>query len=199
MFKFYQLMLPAAFVFASVSAPVYAAPEKYELDSTHTHVTWKVNRFGYAFTVGSFAGVNGNLTLDEANPQNSNVHATIDAKQIRSDFATREDHLRSPNWLDVVQFPAITFKSDKVTLLEDKDGKKRARVSGQATIKGVTQPLEMTITLNKIAPNPLDKKKTAGFTATGSLKRSKFGLSSYLGAIADSISFEINAVAVAVE
>lgn len=174
-----------------------AKPQNYTLDNDHTHIVWQVDRFGFTQTVGTFTDIQGHLILDEDNPQESSVTATLALSGLRSDLQEREDIVRGVHWLDAETFPKITFTSTKVTLSDDPACKTTcAIVTGEMTLKDVTHPLEMQVRLNKIATDPVSKRKAAGFTATGVFKRSDFGVKIALGPVGDDVSFEIQALAV---
>ena len=178
--------------------PVYASatPEAYELDGAHTHIVWKVERFGFTRTVGSFADISGRLILDENDPEASSVKAVIFLKGLRSDHAEREGIIRGPHWLDAQAFPNVTFTSTQVTLLPDNADRKMASVTGDLTLKGMTHPVTMTVTLNKVGTEPSSRKHAMGFSATGQLDRSDFGINTAINFIGDSVSFEIEALAI---
>ena len=173
------------------------AGEVYTIDNAHTHITWRVDRFGFTKTVASFADVDGSLILDEEAPQNSSVSAEIDVASVKSDLREREDVIRSAFWLDAAQFPKIRFQSTVVELIEGEGDGRIARVRGDATIHGVSAPIEMIVKLNKIGLDPVTKRKAAGFSAKGALSRKAFGVETALGPIGDEVSFKIEALGVA--
>jgi len=184
--------------FLTAPPPAMAAPLAFELDGSHTHIVWKVDRFGFTDTVGTFADVTGSLTLDEADPTASRVEATIRLSGLRSDLVEREDVVRGPKWLDAAQFPTIEFASTLVELIDEPGCEGRcANVTGNMTLKGVTAPLTIRVELNKSGPDPVTKKQAAGFSATGKVVRSEFGVNTALGLVGDEVTFEIEALAIA--
>lgn len=177
---------------------VSAEPQTFNLDGDHTHIVWQVDRFGFANTVGTFAGIEGKLVLDESNPEQSRVTAKMALSGLRSDLLQREEIVRGKFWLDAASHPLITYSSTSVKLLDGPGCENRcATVVGDLTLKGVTRPVSMHVRLNRIGIDPVSKKKAAGFNATGSFKRSDFGITTAIGPVGDQVSFEIQALAVA--
>lgn len=185
---------------ACSSTPVSAEPQSYTLDGEHTHIVWKVDRFGFANTVGSFTEISGSLILDEDDPAASSVTAEIALSGLRSDHAEREEIIRGPFWLDAEQHPVIQFRSTDVHLRDGERCPSRcAHVVGEMTLKGATAPLTLSVELNKIGTDPVTKAQAAGFVATGSFDRADFGVSTALGPIGGVVSFEIHALAIAAD
>jgi polyisoprenoid-binding protein YceI len=179
----------SAVVGLSLASPVMAA-DTYKLDPNHTAITWHINHFGFSNPSGKFMNVDGTLTLDEANPASSKVTLTVPVDKIDSGVPLLDEHLKSDKFFDVAKFPTATFTSDKVDLLS----KDTAMVHGNLTLHGVTKPVDLKVKLNKIAMNMMNKK-TAGFSATGTLKRSDFGMSTYVPNLGDDITLDIESEA----
>ena len=87
----------------------------------------------------------------------------------------------------MAKFPTARFVSTKVEKLSDSTGK----VTGTLTLLGIDKPVTLMLTKNKVDKNPMSNKPYAGFSATGTLKRSDWGMSEYLPAIGDSVSLRI--------
>ncbi len=143
--------------------------------------------------IGIFAKSEGTIWLDEAAPEKSRVEATVYVDSLLSADTTRDSHLKGERWLNAVKSPTMTFKSTKV----EKTGDATARVTGDLTIMGVTQPAVLDVKLNKIGTAPNNQKKQAGFTITGAISRKAFGSANAAGAIGDSVMIRIEALAVA--
>ena len=180
--------------------PAAAAPEAYTLDSEHTHIVWRVDRFGFTETVGTFVELEGALHLDETDPASSSVSATIALSGLRSDLPQREEIVRGPYWLNAESHPVIRFESTEVALTPGEDCPTQcAHVSGTLSLAGVSGPVTLKVTLNKIGTDPVTKKKAAGFSAAGQFDRSAFGIETALGPIGDTVRFEIEALAIAAD
>jgi len=175
------LYFPATFTFAA---------DTYTLDPMHTAVLWRINHFGFSNPSGKWMAT-GTLVLDEANPNNSKVNAVIQTDAIVTAIPELDKHLKGPLFFDVIKFPIAKFVSDKV----EKTGKNKAFVYGTLTLHGVSKPVKLLVTLNKIGKNPVSDKMSVGFTATTKIKRSDFGITTYLPGLSDEVVISIEAEA----
>ena len=185
--KFSTLMFAAAFV----ASPVTAFADSYALDPSHTHVGFKISHLGFSETYGNFEDVEGTLELDDKKPEDAKLEVTVKTKSLDSGFDARDEHVEGKDFLNVEEFPTMSFKSTKVT----RTGEATADVTGDLTLHGVTKPLTLKVTLNKLGENPMSKKDIAGFSATGMLKRSDYGITTYLPAIGDEVTLMISSEA----
>ena len=209
-------MRTLVFTLALLAAPAaFAQPANYTLDPRHTQIGFTVDRFGFNHVLGRFDGVTGEVVLDEAAPQNSSVHAVVqmssynsgDNRPLAADCPTtppapgaprrpecgggRDQHLQSGGWLNVAQFPTMEFRSTSVHQIDAT----HAEVIGDLTLMGQTHPLTLNVTLNKIGALPNNPNaRAAGFTATGVVKRSIWGLT-MAPIIGDDVQITIEALA----
>jgi polyisoprenoid-binding protein YceI len=160
----------------------------YAVEPNHTEVLWGVSHMGFTTYYGQFTAASGSLTLDPAHPDKSEVDVTIQTGSVSTAVPKLTDELKSADWLDATQFPTAEFKSTKVTVTGDK-----AKILGSLTLHGVTKPVTLVATLNGGGPNPMDKKFTVGFQATGKIKRSDFGVTKYVPLIGDEVDLIISA------
>lgn len=186
-----RALLFAAALFAAGAAS--AEPVTYTLDPAHTQVAFTVERFGFNSVLGRFDEVSGEVLLDQVNPANSSVRATIQVASVDSGNDTRDEHLREPRWLNAPQFPTMEFRSTRV----DVTGENTARVTGNLTLLGQTHPVTLDVTLNRLGALPNNQRQAAGFTATGALQRSTWGSTLAAQVIGDEISIRIEALALA--
>lgn len=173
-----------------VTGTANAAPEAYKLDPTHTAITWHISHFGFSTPSGKFMNVDGTVNLDEANPATSSVNVTIQVADGQSGVAKLDEHLEAPDFFDTAKFPTATFKSTSVEVT----GKDTAKVSGDLTIRGITKPAVLDVKLNKLGDN-FKNVKTAGFTASTTIKRSDFGMTAYLPGLGDEVKIDIESEA----
>lgn len=164
--------------------------EFYTLDPNHTYVLWHINHFGFSNPSGKWMA-SGTLILDEAKPQNSKVNVTINVADVVTGIQKLDEHLKTDTFFNVAKFPIATFMSDSV----DVTGKNTARVHGILTVHGVSKPITLDVTLNKLGISPITNKKTAGFTAHTELKRSDYGISAYLPGLGDDVKIDIESEA----
>ncbi len=128
---------------------------------------------------GHFKNVHGTLMFDPENPHDASVEVTIDATGIWSGDRERDDHLRSADFLDVENYPEITFKGNQMEVLGAKD----YTITGDLTIRGVTHQAILYISYQGSWETPWwedgeDKgpKTRAGFVAKTTINRHDFGI-----------------------
>ena len=163
---------------AALPLSVTAAPESYTL-TRETYANFQVNNLGFTNQLGRFDKTTGKFTIDRA-AKTASLEVTIQAASISTGDnerdgrpRTRDEHLRSPDFFNVAEFPTITYKATTVRF----NGDNPATIEGQLTLLGVTKPLTLNIDSWRCAPYPFGKKPEAcGGNASGSLKRSDFGM-----------------------
>ena len=166
-----------------VRDPAKVHPGAYTVEPEHTEVLFAISHFGFSTYYGRFAQASGTLTFDPANPANSGLDITVPAATVSTASDTLNGILKSVGWLDVAQFPAITFKSTKLTVT----GMDRGIVVGDLTLHGVTRPVTLEVTFDGAGVDPASSKYTIGFDATGVLKRTDFGISTFAPFIGDEV------------
>lgn len=182
--KMKTLLLAGLLAFATV--PAFAA-DAYKVDPTHTQVEFTYSHFGFSNITGRFDRVEADFQFDPADPVASSVKVTIPVDSITTGVEKLDEHLLSPDFFDAAQFPTATFTSTAVT----EKGEGKLAVAGNLTIHGVTRPVVMDVTINKVAEHPMSKKPAAGFDASFDIKRSEFGVGGYAPAVSDEVRIEI--------
>lgn len=182
----YGLTLLIAFC---LSMPLQAA-EKLIIDDQHSYVLWRIKHLGFSTQTGKWY-VKGFVVIDKDTPKNSRVEATIEIANVITGIPELDKHLKGPQFFDVQRFPTATFVSKSVEVLSKTTGK----VNGLLTLHGVTKPVTLMVSLNKVGKNPINERMTVGFTGTTELKRSDFGMKTLLPAVGDEVSIEIGAEA----
>jgi len=170
---------------ATLLFPVSSMADSYTIDPSHTFPNFTINHLGFSTLHGRFDKTSGTLTMDKAKGTGS-VDITIDVASVSTGFKKRDDHLRSPDFFNAVEFPTITFKSTKVTF--NGDG---ATVVGDLTMKGVTKSVSLAVDSINCGMHPFSKKPVCGFNATTTLKRSDFGIKYALPAVGDEVALSI--------
>lgn len=190
----FKKLFGASLIAASLVSPitVQAAPADYQIDMAHTNVLFNVNHLGLSNMLGRFAEFSGQLSFDDANIENSKVSIVINTASIDTFHAKRDEHLRSPDFFNAAEFPEMTFNSTEI----QKTGEKTAKLIGELTLLGVTKPVTLDLTLNNAGAHPFNKKTVAGFTATGTIKRSEFGMKYGVPNISDEISLRLELEAI---
>lgn len=180
-----KYLVLAGLLGAAVS--VQAAPVTYKLDPHHTMVLFSWNHFGYSNPTADLGLGDGTLVFDEQHPAKSSVEVTLPLADLDTHVPALDEHLKKPDFLDAGKYPTVTFKSTKVQPL----GGHKFKVTGDLTVHGVTRPVVLAATLNKIGPHPMSKAQSIGFDATASIKRSDFGVGAYVPSVSDEITIRI--------
>lgn len=179
-------LLAATFA-AGFAAPADAA-ERWEFDRPHSQVLFTVNHLGFTDLTGQFREFSGELHLDTEDLTRSSVQVSIDTASVDMNYERLDAHLRNPDFFDVDTHPAMTFRSTSV----ERVGEGRYTLNGELTIIGQTRPVALDLAVNNIGPHPMRGTPWAGFTATGSIKRSDFGMTYAVPAVGDEIAIRIN-------
>lgn len=185
--KLPALLVAAAFL---LSVPAHGA-DTYTLDPSHTTVIWEANHFGFSNPHGFLPMVEGTVTLDEATLANSMVDVTINPGLITTGNTKFDDHLKTKDFFNIGEYPKITFKSTKV----EPTGDKKAKVTGNLSLLGKEQPVVLDVVFNKKGEHPFTKKPTVGFSATGVVKRTLFGMVFGAPNVSDDVKITIEAEA----
>src|SRR3569623_2109085 len=172
----------------------FAAQESYTIDPLHTFPNFTIDHLGFSTMHGRFGKTTGKLTVDREKGTGSE-NVKLDASSVNTGFDKRDDHLRTPDFLNVIEFPEITYKSSNVTIKPDKTGV----VDGNLTMAGVTKPVRLDVKRMNCAITPMDRKKekfVCGIEATTKIKRSDFGVKFALPAVGDemNIALEVEAI-----
>ncbi len=165
-----------------------ASPQIYQLEKAHADVVFTINHAGFSEKHGRFQELDATLSYDSNEPQSSSVTVTVKAGSLDTGFALRDKDVTSPMFLDVEKYPEIHFASTKVSAMPDST----LRVEGDLTLHGITKPIVLHAKLNKQGPNPFDKRPTVGFSASGSLMRSDYGMTNLIPIIGDEVEITID-------
>ena len=142
----------------------------WEIDTIHSEVSFVVRHLVVSKVRGRFDRFGGTIITDE-NLARSSVNVTIDASSVNTNEPTRDNHVRSADFLDVENFPNITFVSRAV---RSESG--AYFVDGNLTIRGTTRPVTLDVELNGFIPDPYGGTRV-GFSATAEVDRNDYGVS----------------------
>jgi polyisoprenoid-binding protein YceI len=180
----------------ALATPLAAAAqaESYTIDPIHSFTYFGVDHFGVATIHGRFNKSSGKFTIDRAGKKGS-VDLTIEAASIDtgdhdkgSRARTRDEHLRSPDFFNVAEFPRITYRATDVKFAGDNP----TEIEGQVTMLGVSKPVTLKVDRWTCREHPVSKRAMCGGNASGSLKRSDFGMKYGIPAIGDEVKLMIN-------
>jgi len=186
--------LAVTLIAAALPFSVVAAPDAYTIDPFHTYVQFEVDHVGGISRMrGRFDKSAGKFTLDQAAKAGS-LDVTIQTASVSTGDndkgnrpRARDEHLRSPDFFNVAEFPTMTFKSTKVVFKGDNLGS----IEGNVTLLGVSKPLTLNVERWKCMPHPQSKKDMCGGNATGTLKRSDFGMKFGIPGVGDELALWI--------
>jgi polyisoprenoid-binding protein YceI len=154
---------------ALVSVAASAQTSTWKIDPVHSGIEFKIKHLGVSTVRGTFSHPSGMIMLDEKDITKSSVDAKVDANTVNTNEPKRDDHLKSAEFFNVAQYPALTFKS---TSLSKSGGK--LYLKGDLTLAGVTKPVTLTLD-GPAAPQTDTKGMTrSGFSATGTISRKDF-------------------------
>lgn len=173
-------------IFLFLSSISFAAPVTYIIDSAHTFVLWRVDHFGFSTQMGKFFA-NGSIVLDEQNPEKSRVNVTLPIAGVDTGNRDLNAHLQGDLFFAAGANPLATFVSNKVHLA----GPNQVEITGLLTIRGVAKKVKLYTKFNKKANNPITDKETVGFSASTTIKRSEFGMTTLLPGLGDNVNIEI--------
>ncbi len=185
MHKFTRFAAVIALV-TGLATPALAAPETYVVDPTHTFARFAYSHFGLSTQLSRFDKTSGTVVLDKA-AKTASVDIVIDMTSVDTGYATFNEHIRGPDFLDTARYPTATFKSTKV----DFAGDKPTAIHGNLTIKGVTRPVTLTVTRYVNMAHPMLKKDAIGADATVVIKRSEFNAAKYAPAVGDDVTISV--------
>lgn len=180
------MRLLSALLGAALAIPALAA-DSYTIDPRHTLPTYEISHFGWSTQRGRFRNVSGKVVLDRA-AKTGSVDVVIDAASVDSGVDKLDQHLRNADFFNVAKYPVMTFKSTKMSF----EGENPVAVEGEFTLLGVTRPLTLTINAFHCAPNPFAKKDACGADAVAIIKRSDFGMNTYLPGLGNEVKLLIN-------
>jgi Uncharacterized conserved protein len=175
---------------ASEQAPadaIQVASGTYKLDAGHTIVLAQWNHMGFSNPSANFGQVEGTLVYNAEDVSQSSVEVTLPLAGLNSFTAKFDEHLRSADFFDAAKFPSATFKSTKV----ESAGTNKLTVTGDLTIKDITRPVVLDVTINAAGEHPMMKVPAVGFDATTTLKRSDFGVGAYAPNVSDEVQLRI--------
>lgn len=193
-----HIALPLALVIGSLAGQAATAAVEtkdsaavaagtYEMDQSHASVAAKVDHLGFSTTTVRFAKLAGQLSYDPARPEASTVEVTIDTASLTSDWAARDAELKSPAFFNTAKFPTAKFTASSLT----KTSASTAKVSGQLTLLGVTKPVQLDIKLLGSGTGMMGDRRI-GFAGQTRIKRSDFGMTTFLPAIGDEVEIVID-------
>jgi polyisoprenoid-binding protein YceI len=150
----------------SIAARTQLSTGTWRVDPSHSRIGFAVKHLGIATARGRFKEFEGTLDLD-----GGRAHGTVEAASVDTNIDTRDEHLRSPDFFEVVEHPELRFESTDIRPL----GKDSFEIEGDLTIRGVTNPIVLRAELRGSGTDPSGDERI-GLEVTGELDRSDWGM-----------------------
>lgn len=171
-------MKKASLIIASLFISVATFAQKWSLDKAHAKLGFTVTHLAISEVDGTFKSFDASITSSKEDFSDAVFELTADLKQVTTNNEMRDGHLQKEDMFNTEKFPTMTFKSTKIT----PNGTNKYKLTGNLTIKGVTKPVTLDLTLLGTSTNR-QGKKLAGFKATGTINRTDFGVGAMPSAI----------------
>jgi polyisoprenoid-binding protein YceI len=163
-----------------------ATADDYTIDAVHSGISFQISHLGLSYVQGRFNEFSGNFTIDTSDPGKSSFSLSIKTESVDTNNAGRDKHLRSPDFFNAKQFPAITFTSTAVKAIEG-----GYEVTGDLTLHGETKPVTFSLKGGKSAQFPPGVQRTGFSTSQIIVKRNDFGVGKPMPVLGDEVYVSI--------
>jgi polyisoprenoid-binding protein YceI len=180
--------LLVALALATVAATSFGRAATYKVDPAHSFLLFKISHFGAGYVWGRFDDLGGKVDLDPSATSKDSVNFTVKSASVDTGNPKRDEHLKSPDFFNVRQFPEITFTSTKV----ERTGDNTFAVTGNLTLLGVTKPQTVTVKELGTGKGMMGETRT-GFETTFTIKRSDYGMKFMVGPAGDEVTLILDA------
>lgn len=182
---FYRIFYALGFFLLGTHG-IQAKSESYEVDPAHSSVEFRVRHF-FTNVAGRFDRFSGTIQFDSEAPEKSKIQAVVETSSMNTNQSNRDQHLRTTDYFDVEKYPKMTFESKSWKKLGDA----QYEVMGDITLRGVTKPVVLIVNSLGFGTG-MQNTSISGWSATGKIKRSNFGMTSGAPAVGDEVAIEIN-------
>jgi polyisoprenoid-binding protein YceI len=186
MYRIYRYLFAAAIALAAAAAG--AAPLTYTITSKLSRVNLSLVHQGFIELSGTLKITPGNFVFDNEDWSKSSVSVTMPTASIDMGDAHWNEQIRGDaSWKNLFDTRLVRFRSTRVERLDATHGV----LHGELTLAGVTRPVSLQMTVNKIGRNEVTEYKAIGITASTTIERSRFGLDAYLDLVSDAMPIKI--------
>ena len=180
-----KIILLAAVALMSTSA----FAQNWKVDKAHSHLTFTITHLAVSDVDGTFKDFDATIVSSKPDFSDAVVSFTANTASVSTGVDQRDAHLKSADFFDAANKPTLTFTSSSI-----KPGSSAGHynLTGNITIAGVTKPITVDLWYRGTITNPMSKAPDAGFSLTGSLKRSDFNFGSKFGSpmLSDEVTFK---------
>ena len=186
-----SIRLSALLALLACLPAVAGEPARYAFDPVHTRVMFAIDHAGFSKAIGTISGSQGSLHFDVEDWSSARLDVVVPMHRLDMGDSGWSASVFAPRFLDVKRHPQARFVA--IDGLQ-RQLANRGRACGQLTLHGVTRPLCLDVVLNKAGRYPLPPfRRTIGFSATATLKRSDYGMTSWQSLVGDNIELRIEA------
>ena len=143
----------------------------WQIDLSHSQIAFSARHMMISKVRGVFGAFSGTINFDPAKPAETTVNIAIDASSIDTKVTDRDNHLKSADFLDVANYPQLTFESSSIEIVDDE----HAKLHGNLTIRGVTNPVTLKVEYEGQTKSPWGTTNV-GFSAKTKIDRKDWGL-----------------------
>jgi polyisoprenoid-binding protein YceI len=155
------------------TAHAVQAADSYKIHEDHTWVTFSISHAGWANARGMFRNVSGDIVFDKDDVTNSSVSVVIASESLDTNSEQRDRDMGGPDFLNMAEFPEITFKSTRI----EQTGDRTAVIYGDMTMVGVSREIALDAVWNNEMALPWDATAIkTGFSATATIDGVDFGM-----------------------
>ena len=170
---------------------VGAAADKLNISGGRGSIDFAIGDSRVFRTTGSFKDWQGFLRVDDQDIPRSAVQVVVHTKSVQMLDTQQTAMMRDADFFDVEKFPEMTFKSNAV----ERTGETTLKVTGDVTLRGITRPMVLTVSVTDRRPDAPAGARYARFRADGSIKRSEFGMTKFVDVVGDTVDITIRAEA----
>ncbi len=186
-----SIRLSALLALLACLPAVAGEPARYAFDPVHTRVMFAIDHAGFSKAIGTISGSQGSLHFDVEDWASARLDVVVPMHRLDMGDSGWSASVFAPRFLDVKRHPQARFVATDGL---QRQLANRGRACGQLTLHGVTRPLCLDVVLNKAGRYPLPPfRRTMGFSATATLKRSDYGMTSWQSLVGDNIELRIEA------
>lgn len=168
-------------------SPVAVAAEKLKIGADHGTIDFAIGDSKIFRTVGSFTNWQGTVRVDNTEVPKSSVEVVVNTDSIQMLDSQQTTMLKGNDFFDVEQFPQMTFHSRKI----ERTGETTLRVEGDITLRGITRPMTLEVTVSRRQSDASPGSPYALFRGFGTIKRSEFGMTKYVDMVGDTVEITI--------
>ncbi|UXI69328.1 YceI family protein [Tahibacter amnicola] len=172
---------------AAMALPAIAGAPQWRVDTVHTQIHFSLDHQGFSRAMGLIKVRDGQLTFDPDDWAGASLTVTVDPATVILGDAKWEETVRSWQFFNVSRWPLARYSSDSIERVDER----RGVVHGHLEWRGERQPLDLAFQVNKVGNDPYTFRRTAGFSATATLRRSAFGMDKLLSVVGDDVKLLI--------